>query len=559
MIRSFTTLVLLLGATSIFAQKPVFQGNYQATEPFTELSDQFNASEVFQIDVQALNEFVTNAGDNSEFTLGIGEHQWDISLEKRDLRSPSYISTVLTDKGEKTLPNGETMTYRGQHPGADGWSVALTMDNEFLYGYIKEGYSTYYIEPLWYFVPGQPKDLFVVYAAADVKPNPDKKCGLETMVEKMEELLPEDMKGDIHDDGAEKMMACKEIELAIAADLSMYNAFGSVPAVNAFTFGVMNNVQTNYDDEFNDELHFEIVEQFVVAPPASDPWTNSNDAGTLLSSFTNWGPSGFSATHDIGQLWTDRNLSGGTVGIAWLCAVCNSNRYHVVSNFTTNSTFLRVMTAHEIGHNFCAQHDAPNSGFIMQPSVGTSNSWSQASQDAINGFYPGRWCLGTCASSQPPTANFIGTPTTGCTPLSVAFTDQSTNGPISWNWTFPGGNPGTSTMQNPTVVYNTAGVFNVTLTATNLAGSNTVTKTNYISVQSQPAPGFTWAQVGLTLIFTNTSSPNSTSFLWNFGDGGTSTATNPTHTYAIDGFYDVTLTATNICGSIPMMITIPVY
>ncbi len=526
---------------------------------FSEVADQLFDWEVYQFDTKALDAFAKAAGESSSFTLEMGNHNWDINLQKRDLRSPNYVTSILTDEGVKTTSAHDgTMTYRGQLATNQGWSVALTLNEEFIYGFFKDGEETYFIEPLWYFVQGAPKDQFIIYAQSAVKPdNGAHKCGAEEMNDKMEELHPDEHK-DHNDNYAEKMMACKEIELAIASDLSMHTFHGSAPAVNAFTFGVMNNVQTNYDNEFNDELQFNIVEQYVVAPPATDPWTSSNDAVALLNSFTSWGPGGFSMTHDLGQLWTKRTLNGGTVGIAWLNAVCTNNRYHVVSQFTSNAAFLRVMTAHEIGHNFSAQHDAPNSGWIMQPSVSSSNAWSTASQNSINNYYPTRTCLGSCASSQPPVANFTGTPTTGCSPMTVNFTDQSTNNPVSWAWTFPGGSPASSNQQNPSVVYTTSGTFNVTLTVTNLVGSNTITKTNYITVQASPIASFTWVKTGLTVNFTNTSN-FATSYTWNFGDGGTSTATNPSHTYATDGFYDVTLSATNSCGSNQYLTTIPVF
>jgi PKD repeat protein len=71
---------------------------------------------------------------------------------------------------------------------------------------------------------------------------------------------------------------------------------------------------------------------------------------------------------------------------------------------------------------------------------------------------------------------------------SVNFTDLSTNSPTSWNWTFNGGSPANSTMQNPTnIIYNTAGCYAVTLVATNTAGSGPLTQTCYINVGIVPA------------------------------------------------------------------------
>jgi PKD repeat protein len=84
---------------------------------------------------------------------------------------------------------------------------------------------------------------------------------------------------------------------------------------------------------------------------------------------------------------------------------------------------------------------------------------------------------------QPPVANFSGNPTTVDEGQSVNFTDTSSNNPTSWSWSFEGGTPSTSTAQNPTVTYNTAGTYDVSLTVSNSAGSDSETKYNYITVE----------------------------------------------------------------------------
>lgn len=90
-----------------------------------------------------------------------------------------------------------------------------------------------------------------------------------------------------------------------------------------------------------------------------------------------------------------------------------------------------------------------------------------------------------------PVAEFIGSPLSGLSPLTVAFTDQSLYA-TSWNWNF--GDSGTSTLQNPTHVYtpqfgNSLSVsYTVTLTATNASGSNEIIKTSYITAQCSNYP-----------------------------------------------------------------------
>ncbi|MDY0129278.1 MAG: PKD domain-containing protein [Methanosarcina vacuolata] len=86
-----------------------------------------------------------------------------------------------------------------------------------------------------------------------------------------------------------------------------------------------------------------------------------------------------------------------------------------------------------------------------------------------------------------PVAAFSAKPTSGKAPLTVAFTDKSTGIPTKWKWSFGDGK--TSTIQNPKHQYLQEGKYKVTLTVTNVAGSSTATKTNYIKVTTNTRPG----------------------------------------------------------------------
>ncbi len=89
----------------------------------------------------------------------------------------------------------------------------------------------------------------------------------------------------------------------------------------------------------------------------------------------------------------------------------------------------------------------------------------------------------------PPVAEFSVSDTITCEGSAIDFTDESLNGPSSWLWTFEGGNPGTSTEQNPSgIVYATTGTFDVSLEATNPSGNNLITKTDFIGVNIIPVP-----------------------------------------------------------------------
>jgi uncharacterized protein (TIGR02145 family) len=158
------------------------------------------------------------------------------------------------------------------------------------------------------------------------------------------------------------------------------------------------------------------------------------------------------------------------------------------------------------------------------------------------------------ASGEPPVADFTATPTSGTAPLTVNFTDQSTNNPTSWAWDFGDGN--TSTQQNPQHTYQDAGSYTVQLTVSNSFGSDTETKTDYIQGNQTgyaPVAAFTANPTSgtapLTVNFTDQSTNNPTSWAWDLGDGNTSTEQNPQHTYQDAGSYTVQLTVSNSFGS----------
>lgn len=152
-----------------------------------------------------------------------------------------------------------------------------------------------------------------------------------------------------------------------------------------------------------------------------------------------------------------------------------------------------------------------------------------------------------------PVANFSATPLSGCAPLAVSFTNLSTGNPTSWQWDL--GNGTQSTQQNPTTTYFNSGFYTISLTATNALGSNTVTRTQYIKVDDKPNVDFNAPnrsgcfplRVNFTDLSTGGSAPIS-SWEWDFGDGGLSTAQNPFHVYTTSGNYTVTLKVTNSGG-----------
>lgn len=133
--------------------------------------------------------------------------------------------------------------------------------------------------------------------------------------------------------------------------------------------------------------------------------------------------------------------------------------------------------------------------------------------------------------------------------LSVAFTDQSAvNGALaSYVWDFGDGD--TLVAQNPTHTYSAPGTYLVCLTVVD--SCNTQTFCDSITVTcATPDAGFTYSGGELSATFTDTSTgAGIAGWSWDFGDGNTSTAQNPTHNYAAPGTYNVCLITTSPCGA----------
>ena len=134
----------------------------------------------------------------------------------------------------------------------------------------------------------------------------------------------------------------------------------------------------------------------------------------------------------------------------------------------------------------------------------------------------------------------------GSAPLVVTFTDGSTNDPKAWVWSF-GDGTGSTDQNPPPHTYAEAGTYTVTLEVSNQSGSDIASVT--IDVTPAPVAAFeahpSKGPIPLAVSFSNLSE-NTEIYEWDFGNGATSTDSNPSHTYRTPGEYVVTLTARNI-------------
>lgn len=151
-----------------------------------------------------------------------------------------------------------------------------------------------------------------------------------------------------------------------------------------------------------------------------------------------------------------------------------------------------------------------------------------------------------------PSANFSWSPASPKPNEPVSFTNLSTGDPTNFEWSF--GDGSSSQARHPQHTFSKEGPFTVKLTVSNAAGSDILSRIIEVSSEAKkPEAKFQWSpnvgSVGTPVTFVDTSTGPPESWNWNFGDGTSSTAQNPSHTFTAEGTYPVTLTVTNAKGS----------
>lgn len=195
----------------------------------------------------------------------------------------------------------------------------------------------------------------------------------------------------------------------------------------------------------------------------------------------------------------------------------------------------------------------------------TADSIEYLNPNYINKLGAGRINAFKAVSNTPysPIANFTTQLATIMPGTSINFTDLSLGIPSSWTWTFAGGSPASSTLQNPVgITYNTEGIYNVTLVSTNSFGTNTLTRVGYITVTNTPLPVVDFAAsevvacIGDHIVFSDSTYYSPTNWEWSFDpntvtyvEGTTGLSQNPVVTFNSPGSYTVALMATNVNGS----------
>jgi len=404
------------------------------------LNQQFNSFQAFELDAHAIYGMINSDDFNNEIEWKFGNREFSIYLYPHDIRHPDYLLQISTESGIQQLDPGPSYTYRGWNLDDPSREVRLSITPTYVTGFITDVDGTeWFIQPVSDF-GDKSNQALVLYKASDLIDTEIHACGTKAGTHDTQMQLPGGSTNA-------RSVACVQADVAIAADYSMYTKYNNnASSLAQHLLDVKNLMEPNYAT-YN--VEFQVITTLIETSSGQEGWTTSQNPNTLLNSYCCWagngssgqlgcsGQNGFGVAHDVGELWTNRDFTGSTVGIAWLGTICNGMfRYSTNQHYTTSLQSLRVLIGHETGHNFGANHDASGTPYIMAPSVNpNATTWSAASQTAINTSLSSYTCLGACTGGGGNCASTITVTSANATGNKEASNQISTNGSINLNGT----------------------------------------------------------------------------------------------------------------------------
>lgn len=383
------TATMVLSAGQMYAEDPEFPNEIvlpqvSADDPFAE-----QIRETLGLTGGTIQTLVPEVRDDGSMSISIVLEGWERTMEL-------WPHSVVADDFQVLVPNRVGVfipieppaihTYRGvlvEDP--DTVIAATVIDGQVTALVLKPDRRVLHVQPLRREMPGVRADQHVVFAGPDVIMTPgfcsndddpnDELRPNKWIVPNMDDALERDMRPfpEQAEDGGLRAPPDPDFgigafvcRVAFDADFPYYQSNGSSVAatINDLT-GIMNAVNLVYErDTF---VTHQIGTILVRTTSGTDPYS-SNDSQTLLSQFRNhWNANHQGITRDVAHLFTGRNISGSVIGRAFISVICDNvitGAGYGFSQVTFTTIFARkvALVAHELGHNWSAEHcnQSPN-------------------------------------------------------------------------------------------------------------------------------------------------------------------------------------------------------
>lgn len=329
------------------------------------------------------------AKESFKYSINLGEYgTYELQLKSNNIFASDF-------KKELQKIHSLPLTFSGKIANQPESQVSLTVNQNFMSGYVQTGETTIYFEPLHHFNKQAKANELIIYHEKDA---------LNQKLHCSHQHQPISFKVAEQQQQFAKRAACDEytVEIVLVADYGMVQKYGSATAVRNRLSTVLNATQQNYNNVFNNPINFQLVDEYIATSAANDLWdAQETNADLLLAGFAQ---SNFTdKVYDLASLWVSREiwrLENGErspkAGLAFDNGVCKEGqKYNLISEHNSSLDYMETVLTHEIGHNFSAVHDPAGTEFIMSNGV-RSETWSPASIDKINNFYPNTNCL--CSS-----------------------------------------------------------------------------------------------------------------------------------------------------------------
>lgn len=287
------------------------------------------------------------AGSAFEVTVGLDGAPMRLLLSPHSMRSADFQLLVQVEDGIIEQAPAPVATYRGEVEGVPGSVVAASLLDGQLTALVRlaPGLPVFGVQPASAAVAGASRRLHAVYSSAD-RLSLDAECGTDTSAPWVPEPpIP-----------AGPADADKVCEIACDADVEFYNKNNqSVPQTQADIENVLNAVEAIYQADVG---ILYTTTTILVRTVESDPYS-STDPGTLLNQFSgHWNGAQGAIPRDVAHLFTGKSLAGSVIGIAQLNVICQKSAAYGLSEskWTGSMLYRAALTAHEVGHNWSAQH-----------------------------------------------------------------------------------------------------------------------------------------------------------------------------------------------------------
>lgn len=285
-----------------------------------------------------------------------------LTLVPHSVRAAGFTVQEVDGSRLSAIEPGVIRTFRGSVDEHKESTVAGALLEDGLWARIVlASGDSFWVEPIGARVPGYGREAHVVYRSEAVIPGGD--CGVQGS-----SLTPASPQGGSGCGGAFCIT-----EIACDADVEFFNAHGSSTSrVQNRIETVINIVALQYERDV--QITYQIT-TILVRTTEPDPYT-ATDPNALLDQFrAQWNANHGGIVRDVAHLFTGRDLDGTIIGIAFVGVICTADAYGLSqSDWSTNFASITDLTAHELGHNWNANHCTCGSpAFTMNPGITGAN------------------------------------------------------------------------------------------------------------------------------------------------------------------------------------------